>query len=104
MADETDMAHHCQDAVGALLLAIEERDLHEMEAQVESLRGCLVPVIADTSMQAEQLDALAGFAEEIERALRRMRASAAGEMARIRAVAPLLEHLALGVRAPLTQQ
>ena len=93
----------CRDLVAALLRAIEERDLRAMEERVEALRGCLRPAAAESSMQAEKLDALTGFADEIDRSLRRMRTTAAGEMARIRAAAPLLEHVAMGApfRLPL---
>jgi hypothetical protein len=94
----------CDTLVEALLGAIEARDLHAMELHVEALRDALSPLPAASSLQAEQVDALRGLAEEIERSLRRMRTSAAGEMARIRSVAPLLEHVALGGRPPLAQQ
>ena len=85
----------CQDLVAALLRAIEERDLQAMGERVEALRACLCPATAESSMQAEKLDALTGFADEIDRSLRRMRKMAAGEMARIRAAAPLLAHVGL---------
>ena len=93
-----------QDLVGGLLRAIEQRDLHAMELNVHALRGSLTPLPGDASLRAEQLDALSGLAEEIERSLRRMRASAASEMTRIQAAAPLLQHVAAGGPAPLTEQ
>ena len=91
-----------QNAIGALLRAIDKRDLPAMERCVEALRGCLAAPAGAASLEAEQLDALDGVAEEIERSLRRMRTAAAGEMARIRAAAPLLEHVRTNV--PLSQQ
>lgn len=91
-----------QNAIGALLRAIDDSDLLTMERCLETLRGSLLPVPGAPSLEAEQLDALHGLAQEIERSLRRMRHTAAGEMARIRAAVPLLEHV--GLTAPLSRQ
>jgi hypothetical protein len=91
-----------QNAIGALLRAIDNRDLLAMERCVETLRGCLAAPAGAASLESEQIDALDGAAQEIERSLRRMRTAAAGEMARIRAAAPLLEHI--GLEASLSQQ
>jgi hypothetical protein len=93
----------CREAVGELLHAIERRDLPAMETRLDLLRGYLAvrevsSAGADRSL-IERMDALDGLAEEIDAALRRMRAEAAGQMARIQATAPLLLHLA-GSEAP----
>ena len=93
-----------QDPVSGLLDAIEQRDLHAMENNVQALRGSLARVPKGASARAEQLDALRGIAEEIERSLRRMRTAAASEMTRIQAAAPLLAHVANRKPAVLTEQ
>ena len=86
------MTPESQQAVGSLLRAIEARDLPAMERDVQVLRKRLA---VEPSSDAERADAMAVAAEEIELALHRMRMAAAGEMARIRAAAPLLAHVAL---------
>jgi len=90
--------------VETLLSAIERRDLPAMELSARALRGSLGPEPGPSSHQAERTAALGGLAEEIEGALRRMRTAAAGEMARIRAAAPLLRHVAGGEPSPLAEQ
>lgn len=85
----------CEALVGSLVLALERRDLPAMEQNVRALRACLTPMPSATTLETERLDALNGLAEEVENALRRMRLSAAGEMARIRAAAPLLQRVVL---------
>lgn len=84
-----------REAVDALLRAIDRSDLHAMERQTSILRHCLEPSPRADSLDAEHTDALSGLVEEIEGSLRRMRRTAAGEMARIRGTAPLLEHVGL---------
>ncbi len=100
----TRRAHPSQELVGGLLQAIDSLDLPAMEQHVEALRGSLAAGSPPSSFDAERLDALDGLADEIDSCLRRMRTAAAGEMARIRAAAPLLLHVARGGPAPLSEQ
>ena len=88
-------ARQCEALVEDLVRALERRDLLAMEQNVRALRACLAPMPSSTTLEIERLDALNGLAEEVESALRRMRRSAAGEMARIRAAAPLMQQVVL---------
>lgn len=87
----------CRGEIGSLLEAIEHNDLGRVAEHVDSLRHCLAdrrPARDDSTLRLEQLEAIAGLAEAIERSLEAMHQSAVVEMERIRATRPLLRHLA----------
>lgn len=87
----------CRGEIVGLLEAIERNDLARIACRIDLLRGCLAerePRHGDSTLRLEQLDAIEGLAEAIEKALDTMHRSAAVEIERIRAVGPLLRHLA----------
>jgi|GEM_PF-2603867 len=92
-----DLYVQCQKEIAPLLTAIQHNDLLGMSRQVETLKGYLArrdPRIGDSTLRQEQLDAIAGLTEAIDRSLETMHLSAREEMLRIRSAEPLLRHLA----------
>jgi len=86
----------CQKEIVPLLTAIEHNDLLGMSRQVEVLKSYLSargPDAAASTLRLEQLDAIAGLTEAIDRSLETMHVSAREEMMRIRSAEPLLRHL-----------
>jgi len=87
----------CQKEIAPLLTAIEHNDLLGMARHVEVLKAHLAargPDAAASTLRLEQLDAIAGLTEAIDRSLETMHVSAREEMLRIRSAEPLLRHLA----------
>lgn len=94
----------CQKEIAPLLTAIEHSDLLSMSRHVGILKNYLSlrgPELGASTLRLEQLDAIAGLTEAIDRSLETMHVSAREEMTRIRSAEPLLRHLARPVPAAI---
>jgi len=97
----------CCQATADLLEALEQGNLARVEKQVRLLRSYLsewrppgpVRCAGEALLRAEQLEALEGVAEEMERSLRTLHRTARFEMEQLASHRGLLRHLT-GVNGP----
>ncbi len=101
MTSDERIYDRCRLAARDLLRGLETRDLSVIEQQLALVQAYLCDQQwrdqerggADALYRAEQLDALAGVTEQIERSLLALKHSTDAEFERLLASAPLLRHL-----------
>ncbi len=101
MTSDERIYDRCRTAARDLLRGLETKDLPLIEQQVALVQAYLSDQAwhgqtwqgADALYRAEQLEALAGVTEEIERSLLALRRSTDVEFEHLLATAPLLRHL-----------